>query len=62
MNKPNIGFAWADDGMLKLARAVEGGVVIIADVCPVTHENVDHLIASLQDLKVNMREHHQKLH
>lgn len=62
MNKPNIGFAWANDGMLKLARAVEGGVEIIADICPVTHENVEHLIQSLQALKDNIRTVHQKLH
>lgn len=62
MTKPNIGFAWAQDGMLKLARAVNGGVEIIADVCPVTPDNIDHLIKSLQELKENIRTIHQKLH
>lgn len=62
MTQFNIGFAWGPDGMLKLARAVDGGIELIADVCPVTHENVEHLIQSLQALKDNIKVVHQKLH
>lgn len=62
MKKLNVGFAWAQDGMLKLAKAELGGVHIIADICPCTHENIDEMIKSLQELKENLRTVKDKLH
>lgn len=62
MINPTFGFAWGSDGMLKLARATQSGIEIVADICPVTHQNVDLLIKSLQDLKENIKSVHQKLH
>lgn len=58
----HVGFAWAQDGRLKLAKAVPEGIQLVADVCDCTHENVDALIQSLHELKQNMRDTFQKLH